>query len=118
MIAWILSNYKALALASLFIVGFTMGWYVHGLVYSARQAESLREEILAKQEAEQQLRDISADYESKLALLRVSQDNTKEVITHEIQKIPVYRDCILPVTGVQLINETIAANNAARKPAR
>jgi N-methylhydantoinase A/oxoprolinase/acetone carboxylase beta subunit len=58
--------------------------------------------------------EMSASLEVALAELKKKAKVITKVVEKEIEK-PIYRDCVMPPTGVQLLNETARSLNASRK---
>lgn len=89
----------------------------------ANHQKFVNEKLLEEQKARQALQDlinteraekdiIAAQLEKSLKTVKVVEKNVREIITKEIEK-PVYRDCVLPSTGVRNLREAAVSNNAA-----
>lgn len=77
---------------------------------AAAKAEALAD-FQSRTEAAQKIAD---DLRQKAAAAAAENEKLKGQIANEIAKNPVYASCIVPHSGVQLLNKTIAGNSAKR----
>ena len=109
----VLKYWKPLALGLAFI-----GAFFAGVRYESATCELEKQEIIAEytqmiQDEVDRRYDISVDYEERLAILR---SQTREVIKEvEVEVVkPIYKDCKVPESGINLLNDTINKLNKSR----
>ena len=95
-----------------------IGAFFAGVRYESATCELEKQEIIAEytqmiQDEVDRRYDISVDYEERLAILR---SQTREVIKEvEVEVVkPIYKDCKVPESGVNLLNDTINKLNKSR----
>lgn len=116
--------------ASIALASFTGGYKVrdYAAVKEALKLEQERERIEEENKKtiaskEEEYRKVSETLESTIKKLNQKTKIVTKVVEKEIEK-PIYRECVLPASGVQLINQTATELNSARrgedttKPAR
>lgn len=112
-----LTKYKLILVIGAFVVSnvasFGAGYWQRGLVETQRQVkliksynESLNNELRKNNVLSQQLEDALKNQKEVVRVVR-------EYVTKEIEK-PVYRDCVVPSSGVSAINETARNLNGTR----
>jgi len=99
----------AFAVCTLATGSFVYGRHVGGVdARAAAQAEALadyQERMTAAQKLADDLRKQAADAAAE-------NEKLKGKIANEIAKNPVYKSCVVPHAGVQLLNKAIAGNSA------
>lgn len=94
------------ALALLALIGFGFGCIEIGK--DLKQGEFDAKSTAAKQ-ARDELVDATAN---KLAAMAPTQSAITERVIREVKTNTVYRDCVLPDSGVRLLNDAIAGSRA------
>lgn len=102
------------------ILGFLLcvGAFVAGYKYSSALADKEKADLIIQnqkliQEENKRMHDISLDYEKKLQDAKEKVRVIVKTIQTEVDK-PVYKDCIVPITGVKILNETAKTLNDVR----
>jgi hypothetical protein len=111
---FILTNWKAILLASIAVTCFVAGYTVRGWLADSREKAAIEQAI-----AEQQAKIIKAnaraeEFENRLSELKANARNVNRKVDREI-KDSAY-SCVLPASGVQLIREAIAPTASPGKP--
>lgn len=106
---WIIAMVAAIALAT----GATTGYKYATYRCEAEKAEALKAAMDAKDEAIRLFQDTSVEYEAKLATANKQRKVITKLVEKEIEK-PVYRECVFPASGMQLINDTATTLNTTR----
>ena len=114
----LLKYWKAIVIAGVAITvitgSFGSGYRYRGLIETERQAK-LKEEYddyINKQNEVN--RNLSTQLEDALKKLKQNQRVVTKYVRVEVEK-PVYRDCVVPSSGVQLLNETADKLNGTRE---
>ena len=102
------------------IIGFLIctAAFVAGYKYSSALADKEKADLIIQnqkliQEENKRMHDISLDYEKKLQDAKEKVRVIVKTIKTEVDK-PVYKECIVPVTGVKVINDTANTLNDVR----
>jgi len=68
-------------------------------------------DLLAKQQANEEGRQTALEASAKeIAKVKVVNQTIRQETQREIVERPVYRDCVLPDSGLQLINQALTGN--------
>ncbi|EJB8459147.1 hypothetical protein MW354_000341 [Acinetobacter baumannii] len=118
---WILVNKRWTAIAILLVLLFIQTAITNHYVNKLKQADQQclaqiqdieRKQVKALAEAQNQINQVSADYEQ----LKSEQRTKIEYVEREVQKIverPVYKSACVDADGVQQINDLIKAGNTS-----
>ncbi|MDC5305313.1 hypothetical protein NRA40_10480 [Acinetobacter baumannii] len=118
---WILLNKRWSLIIVLSILYLIQTGYTNHLAGKIKQAEQQclaqiqdieRKQVKALAEAQDQINQVSADYEQ----LKSEQRTKVEYVEREVQKIverPVYKSACIDADGVQQINDLIKAGNTS-----
>ncbi|HIN57401.1 MAG TPA: hypothetical protein EYM92_10730 [Acinetobacter pittii] len=118
---WILLNKRWTAIAILLVLLFIQTAITNHYVNKLKQADQQclaqiqdieRKQVKALAEAQNQINQVSADYEQ----LKSEQRTKVEYVEREVQKIverPVYKSACVDADGVQQINDLIKAGNTS-----
>jgi hypothetical protein len=113
-----------LFLAAIFGSGLWLGYDYRDGKAAQEQNQKLQDEIAAKNEAIRKRNEVQADLNALQTEFQDFKDNlqpeviyvTKQVTT-EVEK-PVYRECVLPPSGVQIHSDTVRRLNEQRRNSR
>jgi len=94
--------------------------YIAGSMYSNNKCEREKIEIVARynqllQEEADRRYDISKNYEEQIQRIRSEVRTIVETVEIEVIKQPIYNECRLPDTGINLLNQTINKLNQSRQ---
>lgn len=101
----------AVIAAVLLAVGFGSGWQTHGWKTDAQELSKVRVAEAQRDAALSYANDVSSKFETKLSKLRITNTTVNQEVRHETEKT-VYRDCLVPDSGVVLLNRAIGQANA------
>lgn len=87
-------------------------WYIRHQGVLAEREAVFRAQVAEYQAAVAKAQAISVDLETKLHHSRAEVTKLNGRLRHELGKDPVYRECVLPDDGVQLLDSAIATSNA------
>lgn len=96
-----------------------IGTFFAGVRYESATCEVEKQEIIAEytqmvQDEVDRRHEISVQYEERLAQMRADSRKVIERVEVEVVK-PIYKDCKVPESGVNLLNETVEQLNNNRK---
>lgn len=94
------------------VVGLGVVGYLYQKGKQAEREAAFRREVAAYQAEVLKANQIAVGLESTLANLRVENQQLNERLRDETARDPVYRDCVLPVGGVQLLNRALQGTAA------
>ena len=89
-------------------------------LYVRQQGVMAEREAYFRREAKQfqldvaKANEVSAALEEKLASSQAEARKINERLNNELNKEPIYRECIVPDSGVQLLNDARSSINSAR----
>jgi hypothetical protein len=104
----------AYAGAAAIVVGFGLGWQVHGWKTGKEEAVRLRAAQELANEQQRMVNRASAKHEVQ----RADREIRERVVIREVQRVlekPVYREQCLDDDGLRILTEDIAASNARRE---
>lgn len=107
-----MSIYLRVAAIVLFAsICFSAGWAINGwrhdsLEYAEQRAAAERALIVRQAVAE-----IAKNTSSAIAGIRIENKTIYRDAIHEITRDVIYRDCVVPADGLQLINKARSAGN-------
>lgn len=99
-----ITRWKWLLIAAGASLAFIAGFHARTLIYEAREAKELAQEIKAHQEEEQRAYTHAAELEKELASLRKENAILTESAKNEV-KLTIYHACKLPATGRLLLRK-------------
>jgi len=110
----LLKYWKSIAIGLILIGAFFAGMRYESATCALEKQKIISEYTQMIQDEVDRRYDISVDYEERLAILR---SQTREVIKEvEVEVVkPIYKDCKVPESGVNLLNDTINKLNTSRK---
>jgi len=88
----------------LIVTSFGAGWKVEGWRWDAAEKARVEAEHQAYTAAAERLNNAAKSFEDTAANLAKRRTIVEREIRHEIEK-PVYRDCLIPVSGIILYNK-------------
>lgn len=103
----------AAALAA-FVAGASLSYKLVSDHYEAKEAEALSAALKDLDEKIRKGQEIAARTEEKLGNIRIVNRTINNEVHREITEKVIYRDCVIPPSGLQLWN---AANSGATVPA-
>ena len=106
------------ALAVLIVAALFAGTFFFGVHYQKLegQAEIERQRIafqILTEKEQSRYDDIATKFIGRLENIKVVNTTINKNFTKELTNT-VYKDCVIPVTGVQLLNDTVKQLNSAR----
>lgn len=103
---------------SLFLlaIAFISGWKVCTWKYDSMQNKSKDEVINQVINQDKSSFETSKIRIEKQIVYQKSKDEDNKNVIKEIVKVPIYSDCIVPVSGVRLINSAISTANQIKSP--
>jgi len=111
---WVLKNWKLIVGALVIAALVWFGWYVKGNIETARRTKELEAAIELKDKQQEEMLLKSQGLEEELAKQRAYVRRMEGLVTNEINKNDVYRNCIVPLSGLRLINEAIKPGKDSR----
>lgn len=102
------------------ILGFLLctAAFVAGYKYSSALSDKEKADLVIEnqklmQEENKRMHDISLDYEKRLQEAKGNVKVVVKTIKTEVEK-PVYKECIVPVSGVKILNDSVKSLNDTR----
>lgn len=94
------------------------GSFIAGYKYSSALSDKDKADLIVQKQAAlaeevQRRHDVSLEYENKLQTLAGKVRTIVKTVDKEIEK-PIYKECVLPESGVAVINNTANILNEAR----
>lgn len=96
--------------------GFYIGWTVHGWEYNSQykdaftaQTKNVQAQLLANQA-------LSDKYQQQIIESKKMAESINERVKTEIVEKPIYVECHVPASGMQLLNQTVDSINTTRAP--
>lgn len=86
--------------AAIAVISFGAGWTTNGWRYEANEKASYEAAIEKANKA-------SSALETAISELEKNKFIVQREVRHEIEK-PVYHDCLLPASGLQLYNDSVS----------
>lgn len=83
-------------------------WYVHQQGAAAEKEKAYKQQIVAYMRASDRANSVAEDLEVQLDGLRQQHKQQTERLRNELGKDPVYAECVVPASGVQLLNSARA----------
>lgn len=93
-----------------FVAGAGVSWKVVSDHYEAKEAQKLEQVLQAMQEEVKRGNEIAERTEAKVGKIRVINRTINNEVQREVTEKTIYRDCVIPPSGLQLWN---AANKGA-----
>jgi hypothetical protein len=89
---------------------FVAGWVVHGWKYDSAYKAAYQNTLTQISVQQEQNKKLTDQYAAKITQYQTEIGKMKENVQVEIEK-PVYVDCVVPDSGVRLINNIVIATN-------
>lgn len=99
--------------AGIFLSGVNYGKSTTIAKYADQSYAALKESVKYERELQGKLMDVSEKLQNALTAVRTEIEYRDRVITREIEK-PVYKTCIVPESGVSILNESARRYNEMR----
>lgn len=96
--------FSLLFMAAIVFCAFASGWSLRDMKARAEDGARASAEMKAKGQMEVMANAISAKTEAAIQNIRVENRTIYQKVQNEITEKPVYRDCVLPIDGVRLVN--------------
>lgn len=110
-----LIKYKAALFCLAICVGcFGFGWYVKGVFIEASTAAAIKEAMDAKDAAIADRDKLSAKFEQEKTAHANDNASFNQQLEKELAKNHSYTACVVPPSGVRLLNRTISAGSPTR----
>ncbi len=106
---------KVIIAAILAALLFGSGWQVRSWYDDAKETAILKAEAKTRDMMAELAAKVSAKTETAIQGIRIENRTIYNKVQKEVLRDTVYRDCVLPAGGLQLVNQARAAG--ARKPA-
>lgn len=106
--------YKMAGLLLLMALAFGAGWKIKGWKDDSAYKELYADLINQINEEQEHNLTLSKQYASVLSQYHHATEETQKHVKVEVDTHPIYIDCVLPDSGVQLINRAVDEANALK----
>ena len=96
---------KQIAIAAAVVALFVSGWMTRGWYEGSKDADRLEAEAQTRGLMVELANKVSETTETAIQGIRIENRTIYNEVQREIQREPVYRDCVLPDAGVRAANQ-------------
>lgn len=96
---------KMVAAVAGIVLSFGSGWTIHSWHTEAKQAAVLEQQAKDQQYLQELATKVAVQTEVAIQGIRIENRTVYNQVQKEILRDTVYRDCVLPAAGVQLVNQ-------------
>ena len=113
-LSFLSSYWKIIGIALVIAGAFFAGLRYESALCEKEKQDIIREYTLIIQSEADRRQQLSEQYEEQMSKARAEARVTKEIVRVEIEK-PIYKECRVPLTGIDIINNTVKNMNEMRQ---
>lgn len=94
-----------------FVLAFSSGWVLHGWKYDSTYKGIIETQTKQINDKSLQNKTLSDQAEALKDQNKKLMESKSEPIKKEIREVPIYRDCVVPASGLRVINDKVTTTN-------